>query len=172
MDNKKITDQNQDESWFDDLLHQPKMDDEIGPDESAVASAGLSDISDLEFEKIMQEAMAEKNSPPENLAAEEAVLPPAEELPDEYADDGEPAPATEKENEAEDDEAEDEDDKEEVVGRVVVCGFAVQDKSRAKQSKSNNKKATFRFMTISLWKTDFFDKQSGKDTNEHTANGA
>ena len=40
MDNKKITDPNQDENWFDDLLQEPKVDDEIGPDETAVASAG------------------------------------------------------------------------------------------------------------------------------------
>lgn len=102
MDNKKITDQNPDESWFDDLLHQPKLDDELGPDEGAVASAGLSDISDLEFEKIMKEAIAEKDASPENLAAEEAALPPAEQLPDEYADEGESAPAAEDEPETED----------------------------------------------------------------------
>lgn len=103
MDNNKITGQNPDENWFDDLLHQPALDAEIGPDESAVASAGLSDISDLEFERIMQEAMAEKNTPPESLAAEESVLPPAEELADEYADEGESAPDAEEENEADDD---------------------------------------------------------------------
>ena len=102
MDNKKITDPNPDESWFDDLLHQPELDAEIGPDESAVASAGLSDISDLEFEKIMQEALSENNCTPENLADEESVLPPADELPDEYADEGTPSPAVAEEIETDD----------------------------------------------------------------------
>ena len=106
MDNNKITDQNQDENLFENLLHKPVLDDEIGPDESAMVSAGLSDISDLEFEKIMQEAMAEKNTSPEGLAEEESVLPPAVELLDEYVDDGEPTPATEEENEADDEEIE------------------------------------------------------------------
>ena len=102
MDNKKITDQNPEENWFNDLLHEPALDDEIGPDESAVISVGLSDISDLEFEKIMQEALADKNIPAENLAEEESVLPPVEELPDEYADEGEPAPAAKEETETPD----------------------------------------------------------------------
>ena len=98
MDNNKIPDQNQEENWFDDLMHRPKLETEIGPDESAVA--GLSDLSDLEFEKIMREALTEPVSTPEILAAEEAESVPLDELPDEYADEGAPA-AAEEENEEE-----------------------------------------------------------------------
>ncbi len=93
MDNKKITDPNADPDWFDDILSQPARNDEIGPDEQAVSSAGLSDFSDLEFEKIMKEALAEEWEP-EKLAEEAALTAEAEEpLMDMYADDGEIPPA-------------------------------------------------------------------------------
>ena len=96
MDNKKITDPNLGSDWFDDILHQPALDTEIGPDENAVAAAGLSDISDLEFEKIMQEALAEQVNAPDPAADDLLEIAPADELPDEYADEGTPAPTAEE----------------------------------------------------------------------------
>ena len=57
MDNKKITGQSGESDWFDDLLSTSA--DEIGPDEQAVSAAGLSDLSDMELERIMKEALAE-----------------------------------------------------------------------------------------------------------------
>lgn len=58
MDNEKFNDQPDDSGWFDDLLITPHTGDEIGPDEHAVSSAGLTDISDLELDRIMQEALS------------------------------------------------------------------------------------------------------------------
>ena len=101
MDNKKITDPNLESDWFDDLLHQPKLDAEIGPDENAVSAAGLSDISDLEFEKIMQEALAEQLNTPDPAAEETPETTPAAEIQDEYADEGTPPPAAEETEEPE-----------------------------------------------------------------------
>ena len=56
MDNKKFTD---DAEWFDDLLKQPEVGSEIGPDEHAVNSAGLSSIPDAELEQILQETLGD-----------------------------------------------------------------------------------------------------------------
>ena len=47
---------------------------EIGPDEHAVSSAGLTDISDLELEKIMQEALSDEWL--EDAVQQEAVQEP------------------------------------------------------------------------------------------------
>ncbi len=84
-----------DPAWLDELLHQPALDSEIGPDEGAVSAAGLSDISDLEFERIMQEALAEQVGSLDTLPAEQV---PYDGFADEYADDGmpvQPEPGTE-----------------------------------------------------------------------------
>ena len=48
------------ETWLDDVLSKPEVNNELGPDESAVYSAGLTDISDVEFEKIMRETKSEQ----------------------------------------------------------------------------------------------------------------
>lgn len=67
----------QDTAWLDDLLVAPEVDIEIGPDEHAVASAGLSDISEMELEKIIQEAIAEnweKDDPYGDTASHEYPL--------------------------------------------------------------------------------------------------
>ena len=60
MANDKFTEQPEESEWFDGLLTTPDAGQEIGPDEHAVSSAGLVDISDLELEKIMQEALSDK----------------------------------------------------------------------------------------------------------------
>ena len=54
MDNKKNPNQS---DWFDDLMSPAA--EEIGPDEHAVSAAGLSDLSDMELERIMKETLAE-----------------------------------------------------------------------------------------------------------------
>lgn len=90
MDNIKNPDPNQNSDWFEDLLHKPKVDEEIGPDERAVSAAGLSDLSDLEFEKIMKEALAEQENKVDPVIEAEVLPDPAEEPQDEYADEGMP----------------------------------------------------------------------------------
>lgn len=47
------------ENWVDDILGKQGADNEIGADETAVASAGLTHPDDLEFERIIQETIAE-----------------------------------------------------------------------------------------------------------------
>lgn len=71
--------------WLDDILSRPDMDQEIGADEHAVSSAGLLSPEDLEFEKIMQEALAEE-FPEENIVEEELIIqsPADEEYQDDY----------------------------------------------------------------------------------------
>ena len=49
MANDKFTEQPEESEWFDGLLTTPDAGQEIGPDEHAVSSAGLTDISDLEL---------------------------------------------------------------------------------------------------------------------------
>ena len=70
MDNKKFTD---DTEWFDDLLKQPEVGSEIGPDEHAVNSAGLSSIPDAELEQILQETLGDDWSGEEPAEAPEEV---------------------------------------------------------------------------------------------------
>ena len=55
MDNQKKPEMPADDSWFDELLARPQMGQEIGADEHAVTSAGLTDPADLELEQIIQE---------------------------------------------------------------------------------------------------------------------
>jgi cell division protein YceG involved in septum cleavage len=61
----------------DHLLTSLDIETEIGADEQAVAAAGLSDISEMELEKIIQEAIAEnweKDDPYGDTAAQESPL--------------------------------------------------------------------------------------------------
>ncbi len=105
MENKNLPDPGRDPDWLDELLRQPSVDAEIGPDESIVNTPGLSDLSDLEFEKIMQEALSGDVSMPELLTEQEVLPEPEEALPDEYADEGTPPPAPEAEEDASQDES-------------------------------------------------------------------
>lgn len=59
MENKQFSDQPENTDWLDELLTEPSLSNEIGPDEHAVSSAGLSDLRDLELERIMQEALSD-----------------------------------------------------------------------------------------------------------------
>ena len=47
------------DSWFDGLTDMPGAGADIGADEQAVAAYDMADLSDIELEKIIQEAMAE-----------------------------------------------------------------------------------------------------------------
>ncbi len=47
------------DNWLDDILGKQQTVENIGPDETAVASAGLTHPDDLEFERIIQEAIAQ-----------------------------------------------------------------------------------------------------------------
>lgn len=49
----------QEDIWEDQPVDMPVLAEEIGPDEQAVAAAGLTHPEDLEFEKIMEEALLE-----------------------------------------------------------------------------------------------------------------
>ena len=60
-DNKK--NQPIDDGWFDAFLTKPFDDKEIGPDEQAVSSAGLTDPADSEIERIIREAKAMEDTP-------------------------------------------------------------------------------------------------------------
>lgn len=55
MDNQNTNGLPQDDSWLDELLTSPELGDELGPDESAVTSAGLTHPDDAELERIIQE---------------------------------------------------------------------------------------------------------------------
>ena len=59
MDEKKLPELSEDEKWLEDLLASPDPGQEIGADELAVASAGLTHPSDLELEQIIQETLRE-----------------------------------------------------------------------------------------------------------------
>lgn len=58
MDNNKTN--GHPDSWFDGLMNTPETGAEIGTDEQAVAAYDMADLSDIELEKIIQEAMAEE----------------------------------------------------------------------------------------------------------------
>ena len=90
------------DKWLDELLQAPELEAEIGPDEQAIAAAGLTRPEDLELESIMQEAISENwgaeeaDSPAndEALLSDEALL--AYEIPGEEPEViAEPAPAEE-----------------------------------------------------------------------------
>ena len=80
-------DKAQDEGLFDDVLGAPLVNEEIGPDESAVSSAGLIHPDDMELEMIMAEHRSEEA--PEETPAEEETTE-ADVLPEEAAEEGDP----------------------------------------------------------------------------------
>ena len=80
------------QEWLEDILSSPEHTDEIGPDENAVYSAGLSNIEDAALEKILaedwsgddlQELSAEETP---DTTAEEAPITPADETPEPTAE--------------------------------------------------------------------------------------
>lgn len=76
MDNKNDDFQLPDnEAWLNELLGRTPQTKELGPDEQAVSAAGLTHPNDLEFEKIMQEALAERDAEAQAQAAAAAAAP-------------------------------------------------------------------------------------------------
>ena len=55
---KQNNEANQD-NWLDEILGKQPESSELGPDETAVISAGLTHPDDLELERIVQETIAE-----------------------------------------------------------------------------------------------------------------
>ena len=47
------------DDWLDEILGTQDVVEELGPDEQAIAAAGLTHPDDLELERIVQETMAE-----------------------------------------------------------------------------------------------------------------
>ena len=87
MDKQNENRESQDvQEWLDDLLVSPEHAKEIGPDEQAVYSAGLSNIEDAALEKILAE----------DWSGEEPQEPAEEEYPD-IAPEETPEPALEPE---------------------------------------------------------------------------
>lgn len=89
MDNQKKPEMPADDSWFDELLAQPQVGQELGADEHAVNAAGLSDLADMELEQIILEAQNMDIPPVDDpvLAEELAQVVAAEALPVEIIDD-------------------------------------------------------------------------------------
>ena len=58
MENEKNNLRPEDTAWLDEWLKDMTPDTELGPDESAISGAGLTDISDMELEKIIQETVS------------------------------------------------------------------------------------------------------------------
>ncbi len=83
MSNNKNFDLDND-NWLDEILSRPDNHKEIEADEHAVSSAGLLNPEDLEFERIMQEALAEE-FPEEAIVEEELIIQTPVDL--EYQDD-------------------------------------------------------------------------------------
>lgn len=89
MENKNTPVQPDDNSWFDEWLKNDDPATEIGADEQALSGSGLTDISDMELERILREtagedwdpAVAEAIQPPVEFSEEEA--PPEATLPEE-----------------------------------------------------------------------------------------
>lgn len=59
MEDKKLPEFPDDDKWLEELLSTPELGAQIGADEQAVSAAGLTDPSDLELEKIIQETLSE-----------------------------------------------------------------------------------------------------------------
>ena len=79
-----------DEGWIDDVLGAPLVEEEIGPDEHAVASAGLIHPDDMELEMIIAEHRPEDEEEAEEIEADDAFSfeeEPEDSLPMEEAED-------------------------------------------------------------------------------------
>lgn len=71
MDNNRMTDPSNDNSWLDEFLNKPQLDREIKADEHAVASHDMPNISDMELEKILAENWDESKPEEPIVSAEE-----------------------------------------------------------------------------------------------------
>lgn len=73
MENQKQPEITEEEAWFEDLLKAPELGYEIGADEQAMSAHDLTNLSDVELEKILEEARREAFSEdsPQIVTAEE-----------------------------------------------------------------------------------------------------
>ena len=85
MDNEKKFPDPEDTGWLDELLASPSSGSELQPDEQALSSHDMGAISDMELDRIMQEAMSAEWDLNDISQAPDAA--PVSD--DEYADDGE-----------------------------------------------------------------------------------
>ena len=71
MDHEQNTPQpeNQSKNWLDDVLDKPQLSNELGPDEQAISSAGLTHPADAQVDEIIQE-VAEQEQTETNQDAE------------------------------------------------------------------------------------------------------
>ncbi len=100
MENEKFNRHADD--WFDGLMDTPETGDEIGTDEQAVAGYDMADLSDIELEKIIQEAMDDEWDLADDIIVEsETELDPDDDDVDAVAD-----MYTQEEDEYDDDEYE------------------------------------------------------------------
>lgn len=74
MENNKNTPIPDDDGWFDSLLTSPGKESDLGPDEQAISGLQLPELSDMEFEKILKEALEEDWPEEENVPEEQPVL--------------------------------------------------------------------------------------------------
>ena len=81
MDNQNnIPNPSEDQDWLDKILGEPTLIDQIGPDEHAISSAGLTHPDDLELEQILAEnwqdieADEQPNSTEESTAVQEPAV--------------------------------------------------------------------------------------------------
>ena len=84
MDHEQNTHQpeNQSENWLDDVLDKPQLANELGPDEQAISSAGLTHPADAQVDEIIQEVVEQEQTEPN----QEADLFKDEEYRDTFGD--------------------------------------------------------------------------------------
>lgn len=68
----------EDNGWLDQWLADHESQQEIGPDEDALIGSGLSDLADMELEKILQEAVSENWGAEESAESVELAEAPEE----------------------------------------------------------------------------------------------
>ena len=87
MDHEQNTPQtdNQNEAWLDEVLDKPQLANELGPDEQAVYSAGLTHPADAQLEEILEE-VAEQEVQEEQEAPKESELFKDEEYREAFGD--------------------------------------------------------------------------------------
>ena len=86
--------ENQENNWLDEVLDPPNATNEIGADEHAVYTAGLTHPNDVELERILAEDWS-GNQVSDDTAVYTAPAAPAEEAFDPYGYQPEPEPAAE-----------------------------------------------------------------------------
>ncbi len=125
MDNRNNPTIPDDDGWFDDLLTSPGKESNIRPDEAAISEFQLPEISDMEFEKILQEALAAdwpEDAPPEEEAPilDQEYRDADSDTIDEYNDNNYDEPYSEEDSQSDDgeDDSEEGPESEDAVRKV------------------------------------------------------